>query len=296
MFPFECVQAADFADALALLAQHGACARVLAGGTDLLVELKSAREGPRILIDISRVPGLDRIALGEDGLHIGAGATHTAISRSTVVRSACAALAEAVQAIGAVQTRNAGTIGGNLATAVPSMDSGPALLALDAQLVLASERGERRLPLQEFFVGPRKTALKADELLAEIVIPKASLGKPMAFVKFGLRRGQALALVNVAAGFFSEGSPVSFSAPRIALGAVAPTVIRATHAEAALAGHPVESASIAEAARIAAAESKPITDFRASAGYRRALVEVLVRRALTEAWVRSMRATAREAA
>jgi carbon-monoxide dehydrogenase medium subunit len=167
------------------------------------------------------------------------------------------------------------------------MDSGPPLLALDASVVLAGASGRRQLTLREFFVGPRKTAARADELLTHILIPEASLGKPMAFLKFGLRKGQALALVNVAAGFFCAPDSGTFQSPRIALGAVAPTVIRAFEAEKRLANQRIERGAIREAAEIAVTEASPIDDFRASAAYRRSLIAVLVRRALEEALVRS---------
>jgi CO/xanthine dehydrogenase FAD-binding subunit len=282
MRPFAYNRAIDTEHAVALLGRYADRARVLAGGTDLLVELRAAEASPDVVIDISRVPELNRIERTEEGLRIGAAATHAAILSSKLVRSACAALAQAVGAIGAVQTRNAGTVGGNLMTCVPSMDSGPPLLALDASVVLASERGERRLTLREFFVGPRRTAASPDELLTHIVIPEASLGKPMTFLKFGLRKGQALALVNVAAGFFSDGDSGTFGSPRIALGAVAPTVIRAFEAERRLTDQRLDSQAIREAAAIAATEASPIDDFRASAAYRRSLIAVLVRRALEE--------------
>lgn len=146
--------------------------------------------------------------------------------------------------------------------------------------------GSRRMPLSELFVGPRKTSLGVSELLVEIVIPKANLRKPTAFQKFGLRKGQALALVNVAAGFWPKNR--TFSAPRIALGAVAPTVIRAPKAEAYLDGRAISEDAMAEAGRIAATEAKPITDFRAGADYRRDLVAVLVKRALASAHAPAM--------
>jgi carbon-monoxide dehydrogenase medium subunit len=176
------------------------------------------------------------------------------------------------------------------------MDSGPPLLALDASVVLSSERGERTLPLRDFFVSPRHSAIAPDELLTCIVVPRASLGMPMAFLKLGLRKGQALALVNVAAGFGSHGDPASFGAPRIALGAVAPTVIRARAAERHLANRGVTSAAIGEAARIAATEAAPIDDFRASAWYRRTMIEVLVRRALERARERALTCVTEHAA
>jgi carbon-monoxide dehydrogenase medium subunit len=198
--------------------------------------------------------------------------------RSDIVRQLCPALADAAQAIGAVQTRNLGTLGGNLMSCIPSMDTGPVLLALDAQVTIAGPDGERRMPLASLFVGPRRTSLAFDELLVGVVIPKHNLGKPAAFLRFGLRKGQALALVNVAAAFWPERDV--FRGVSIALGAVAPTVMRAHHAEDVLEGAAITPAAMAQAGRIAAGEAKPISDFRASAEYRRRLIAILTARAL----------------
>ena len=268
---------------MVLLAEHGRSAKILAGGTDLLADLKFASDTPGVVIDISRAEDLRGIAITEDGLRIGALVTHSELMDSPLIRTMFPALVDAAHSIGAVQTRNLGTLGGNLVTAVPSMDSGPTLLALDARLTVASRSGRRRFPLAELFLGPRKTSLAADELLLDIVIPTQNLGKPTGFQKFGLRKGQALALVNAAASFWIDRSTDRFVEPRIALGAVAPTVIRAPQAEAYLAGRSVTSDAMAEASRIASSEAKPISDFRASAGYRRDLIAVLVQRALAGA-------------
>jgi carbon-monoxide dehydrogenase medium subunit len=140
------------------------------------------------------------------------------------------------------------------------------------------------MPLAEFFVGPRKTVLKPHELLVEIIIPKENVGKPAHFLKFGLRKGQALALVNVAAAFWVDWDTNTFVAPRIALGAVAPKVIHATSAESYLEGKTVTPETMAEAGKLAVNDAKPINDFRASAGYRRDLIAVLTKRALESAW------------
>ena len=285
MKPFGYVAAKSAAEAVALLAEHGASARILAGGTDLLADLKSASEVPGLVIDISRVDELRGIALTADGLRIGALVTHSEIMESQLIRKMFPALVDAAHSIGAVQTRNLGTLGGNLITCVPSMDSGPTLLALDAGVTVMGRAGRRRLALADLFAGPRKTSLRADELLVEIVIPGQNLGKPTAFEKFGLRKGQALALVNAAASFWIDRD--RFVEPRIALGAVAPTVIRALEAEAYLSDRTVCAEAMEEAGRIAATEAKPISDFRASAGYRRHLVAVLVRRALEGARARA---------
>jgi carbon-monoxide dehydrogenase medium subunit len=281
MKAFEFVAARNAQHAVALLAEHGPSARLIAGGTDLLADLKSALETPRVMVDLSRAADLKSITLRDDGLAIGALVTHTAIMRSPVIRELFPALVDAAHTIGAVQTRNLGTLGGNLVTAVPSLDSGPALIALEAQVMMLGPAGERRLPLADFFTGPRKTVLKPGELLVEILIPKKNLGKPTSFQKFGLRKGQALALVNVAASAWIKGE--KFREPRIALGAVAPKVIRAPQAEAYLEGRAATPEAMAEAGRIAAGEAKPISDFRASADYRRELIAVLTRRALENA-------------
>ncbi len=288
MKTFDYVKAKDAGHAVALLAKHGRAAKILAGGTDLLVELKSAAHAPDVIIDISRVAGLKGIALTDEGLRLGALVTHSEIIASALIRDVFPGLADAARSIGAVQTRNLATLGGNLVSCVPSMDSGPLLMALDAMVAVESPRGRRRIPLQELFVGPRKTALGPDELLVEIVIPKRNVGKPAAFQKFGLRKGQALALVNAAASFWVDGGKNSFREVRIALGAVAPTVIRAAKAEAYLEGRPITAEAMAEAGRLAAAEAKPISDFRASAGYRRDLIAVLVKRALESAYARAI--------
>ncbi|MBI4520356.1 MAG: FAD binding domain-containing protein [Gemmatimonadetes bacterium] len=272
---------------MALLAEHAPSVKVLAGGTDLLVELKSSSHVPAVIIDISRARDLKTIAITDEGLSIGALVTHAEIMRSPIIGEMFPALVDAAHTIGAVQTRNLGTLGGNLVTGVPSMDSGPTLIALDARITIVGPAGRRQMPLAEFFLGPRKTVLKPDELLAEVVIPKENLGKPTQFLKFGLRRGQALALVNVAASLWVERGQVCVR-PRIALGAVAPTVIRALKAEAYLEGRTITPEAMAEAGRISVGEAKPITDFRASAEYRRDLIAVLTKRALEGAYARAL--------
>jgi CO/xanthine dehydrogenase FAD-binding subunit len=287
MRAFGYVAAKDVEHAVALLGEHGAKAKVLAGGTDLLVDLKSAADGPEVIVDISRVDELKNITIVDDGLRIGALVTHADLMRSPIITNMFPALADAAHSIGAMQTRNLGTLAGNLVTCVPSMDSGPALIALDASVTVAGPSGRRQMSLADLFVGPRKTSLKPEELLIDIVIPKENLGKPIAFEKFGLRKGQALALVNAAASFWIDRGKSAFAAPRVALGAVAPTVIRAPKAEAYLAGRKISAEAMAEAGRIAATEARPISDFRASAEYRRDLIAVLVKRALAKAQARA---------
>ena len=264
---------------MALLAENTARARALAGGTDLVVDLKHAPGDVDLLVDVSQLPEFGGIGETEEGLRIGSMVTFSELMASPIVNQMTPEIVAASHTVGAVQTRNLGTIGGNLVTCVPSADSAPSLLALDAIATIAGSDGKRSVPLEEFFVGPRKTILEPHELLAEILIPKKNLGKPSHFIKFGLRKGQALALVNVAAALYLNDDG-TVAEPRIALGAVAPTPMFALKAEASLDGKKPDEENLLEAARVAVSEIKPIDDFRASANYRRHLVQTLTYRAL----------------
>jgi len=280
--PFEFVTAHSAEDAVAALAQHGPDAKPIAGCTDLLVDIKHETAAAKVLVDISRIPEIRGIEMTGAGLRIGAATTHTEIMEHPLIQKHAPALIDAAHTVGAVQTRNLGTLAGNLVTCVPSMDSGPALMALEAYVNVLGVKGMRKLTLEELFVGPRKTALKPDEILLDIVIPKENVGKSAAFLKFGLRKGQALALVNAAVALNVAGGKIT--EPRIALGAVAPVVMRAKKAEAALEGKKTDdTAAIEKAAAIAVTEAKPIDDFRASAEYRRHLIRVLTRRCIEAA-------------
>jgi carbon-monoxide dehydrogenase medium subunit len=281
MRAFEYFTATDSSHAVALLTEH-APARVLAGGTDLLADLKGSSHELKTVVDISRAADMRGIEVNARGLCIGALVTHSEIMASKTIGTMFPALVAAAHTIGAVQTRNLGTLGGNLVTAVPSVDSGPTLVALDAVATIAGPDGNRQIPLAEFFVGPRKTALKAGELLVEIVIPEKNLNKPAHFLKMGLRKGQALALVNAAASLWVDGKNTCRDV-RIVLGAVAPTVVRATGAEKFLEGRAASAENFAEAGRLAVADTRPISDMRASAEYRKDIVAVLAKRTLQAA-------------
>ncbi|MBN06518.1 MAG: carbon monoxide dehydrogenase [Rhodospirillaceae bacterium] len=281
MKPFDFVKPDDQEAAISALAAHSPNVRILAGGTDYLVELKHVSQSPGTVVDVSQIAELKGIEETEDGLRIGAGVTHSAIMADPLIEKHVPAMIHAAHTIGAVQTRNLGTLGGNLVTCVPSMDSGPTLVALDAEVTVAGPDGSRRIPLTEFFVGPRKTILAPHELLIDVIIPKRNLGKPTNFYKFGLRKGQALALVNAASSLWVEDG--KFKDVRISLGAVSPVVVRAPKAEAVLEGKPVSDDLISEAGKIAVTECNPIDDFRASLDYRRDLIDVLTRRTLQAA-------------
>lgn len=279
MRPFEYAAPTTAEEAVALLAEHGDHAKVLAGGTDLIVDLKHNPGNVSMLVDVTTIPEFLGIEETDEGLRIGSMVRYGEIMENPLCRELTPEIVAASHTVGAVQTRNLGTIGGNLVTCVPSADSAPALLVLDAEVTIAGTDGNRRIPLQDFFVGPRKTCLEPHELLVDIRIPKASLGKPSLFLKFGLRKGQALALVNAAAALQLDGKK-QIAEPRIALGAVAPTPIRAPKAEAHLTGKKPTDDLLHEAADVAVTECKPIDDFRASAEYRRQLVRTMTFRCL----------------
>ncbi len=281
MKPFDFIQPETTDLAILALSEHSPNVRILNGGTDYLVELKHVAQSPGVVVDVSRLKDLKGIDITDAGLRIGAGVTHTEIMANPLIKKHVPAMIDAAHTVGAVQTRNLGTLGGNLVTCVPSMDSGPTLLALDAEVTVLGAKGTRKSSLSDFFVAPRKTSLEPDELLLEIIIPKENLGKPASFIKFGLRKGQALALVNAASAFWIDKN--KFKDVRIALGAVAPVVIRANKAETMLEGQAVSEELINEAAKVAVGDAKPINDFRASADYRSDLIEVGARRTLQAA-------------
>jgi xanthine dehydrogenase iron-sulfur cluster and FAD-binding subunit A len=267
-------------EALDLLAAYAPRARPIAGATDLILELeRGQRPEVEALIDLTCLPGLDEIRLDSEGqFHLGPLVTHNRCAGEPLIVARAFALARACWEVGAPQIRNRGTLAGNLVTASPANDTIPALLALGARLCLTSTRGTRELPLESFYTGVRRTLLAPDELLTDIIFPAPPAGARSTFVKLALRRAQAISVVNVAVALQLEAGRVLEA--RIALGSVAPTVIRAPEAEQALAGGRLTPARMARAAGLAAAAARPIDDLRGSADYRRQMVAVCTQRAL----------------
>jgi len=269
-------------EVLSLLSQYKEKARLIAGGTDVIPQLKR-REGkaPQYIIDLKAIPNLDYINYDADnGLSIGALATIKAVTESPIIRDKFGVLCQAAESMASPQVRNRGTIAGNICNAVPSADTAPALLTLDAKLKLVSQKGERLVAIEDFFKGPNQTALD-DEILQEIKIPTPPPKSQGVYRKFGPRRAMDLAIVGVAVLVITDNGKCKDI--RIALGAVAPTPLRAKKAEAVIRGQKLDSELIEKAAQAAAGEAKPIDDHRASAEYRREMVRVLTKRALEQA-------------
>lgn len=270
----------SIAEALELLDRHREAARIVAGGTDIIIEMeRGARPGVRALIDITRIPCLDRITLEDGCIVLGPLVNHNHAVGSRLIVERALPLAQACWEVGAPQIRNRATIAGNLITASPANDTIAPLLALDAEVTLASVEGERVVPLRAFYTGLRRTVMQPNEMLTRIAFRPLGENERGMFLKLGLRRVQAISVVNAAVVVALDGDTVTRAA--IALGSVAPTVIRAPEAEAALVGQPLTAETISEAVKIAAATPRPIDDLRSTAAYRTEAARVLVRRALT---------------
>jgi xanthine dehydrogenase iron-sulfur cluster and FAD-binding subunit A len=270
---------ASVKSALGLLAQHGPEARIIAGGTDLLVEMRRKLRSDIVLIDVSRIPALDQVRLDEEGMiHMGPSVTHNQAAASAILVRKGFPLVQACRQVGTPQLRNRATVAGNLITASPANDTITALWALDARLIVRSLRGQRTLVFSDFYQDVRRTALASDEMVTDITFPALGADQRGTFVRLGLRRSNAIALVNAATVLTFDAGTVTQA--RITIGSVGPTIIRAPEAERVLVGSTLSEKCIAEAASLAAQTATPIDDIRSGADYRREAANVLVRRAL----------------
>jgi len=283
---FELVLPESVDDCVRALGQHGSDAKLLAGGTDLLPQLKNHLLKPARVIDLSGVASLRALEPANGrGLRVGAAVTARTLELDATVRSRYLSLAESGALVGSVQVRNLATLGGNLCNAAPSADMAPPLLALDAEAVIAGPKGERRVPIAAFFTGVRRTVLAPDELLVELVVPVPGPHSGGNYLRHTPRRELDIAVVGVASQLTLANGVCAKA--RIALAAVAPVPLRATAAEQSLEGQPVTPERIARAAELAVDVARPISDQRGSAEFRRHLVRVLTRRTLTTALARA---------
>lgn len=283
---FELILPESLDDCVKALARHGSEAKLLAGGTDLLPQMKNALLKPAVVIDLSGVPRLRSIESGNgQGLRVGAAVTARTLELDRSVRSRFLSLAESGALVGSVQVRNLATLGGNLCNAAPSADMAPPLLALDAEAVVTGPKGERRLPIATFFTGVRRTVLAPDEILVELAMPAPGAHSGGNYLRHTPRRELDIAVVGVASQLTLANGVCTKA--RIALAAVAPVPLRATAAEQALEGQAVTPERIARAADLAVEAARPISDQRGSADFRRHLVRVLTRRTLTTALARA---------
>jgi aerobic carbon-monoxide dehydrogenase medium subunit len=272
-------------DCLRVLAGNPAGARLLAGGTDLLPQMKNGLVKPAWVVDLSGVAELRRLAADGRDLRIGAAVTARELELDPAVRARYPAIAESGALVGSVQVRNLATVGGNLCNAAPSADMAPPLIALDAVAVIAGPKGRRRVPLAEFFTGVRRTVLGPDELLVELLVADPGPRSGGNYLRHTPRRELDIAVVGVASQLtLAEGKCTK---ARIALAAVAPTPVRAPAAERALEGQTVTPDLIERAAGLAVEVARPIDDQRGSIEFRRHLVRVLTRRTLITALARA---------
>jgi carbon-monoxide dehydrogenase medium subunit len=274
---FEYFEPVTLGEAASLLARYAGRAQPLAGGTDLLVELKEQLRRADCVVNIKRIRGIGGLSFdARDGLRIGALVTAREIEVSPMAIRHYSSLVQAVRELGSIQVRNRATIVGNICRASPSADTLPPLIADGAQVTIHGTHGDRRVALEEFFTGPGKTVLTPGELVTELLVPAPAPRTGKVYIKHGRRKAMELATVGVAVS-------LSNTEVRIVLGAVAPTPIRAKAAESLLSGKALNETIIQEAAEAAMAECRPISNVRASAGYRREMVGVLTRRALQSA-------------
>jgi CO/xanthine dehydrogenase FAD-binding subunit len=282
---YECPQTLD--DAVALFRQHGANARALAGGTDLLVQMKTGGRAQSVVIDVKKVPELNALSYDPvKGLTLGAAVACYQIYDDDTVREHYAGLVDAVEIIGGTPIQGRATVGGNLCNAAPSGDTIPALIAYSAICHIIGPQGVRHVPVEEFCTAPGQNVLGDNDILVSLHLPPPRLGSGAAYLRFIPRNEMDIAVVGVGASV--EVVDGKFRSARVALASVAPTPLFVKAAGEALVGQPANAASIQVAADLAKTAARPISDMRGTAEYRRHLCDVLTRRALEAAMERAL--------
>jgi carbon-monoxide dehydrogenase medium subunit len=280
---FEYLAPKTVKECIALLSQYGEKAKVIAGGTDLISQMKWGEIKPDYLISLSQIPNLNEIQFSSPtGLKLGALVKIGEIERSEIIKKHYPILAQAASVLGSVEIRNRGTVGGNLCNAAPSADMAPSLLVLDAKAVIASQSGEKIIPLEDFFVGPGKTILSNHEFLVRLEVPPMKPNSFGEYIKIGIRKTMDIAVVGVAVLITLDHGNHTCEEARLGLGAVAPTPIRAKQAEGVLKGKKLNEELIELAAKTASDEASPLNDIRSSEKYRRYMIQTLTRRAIRQ--------------
>jgi carbon-monoxide dehydrogenase medium subunit len=285
MKEFEYLEVKSIDQAISLLKKYGKKAKILAGGTDLLNDMRAKVIQPQYVINIKPIPGIDSIQyIEEEGLSIGALSSLQAIADSPVVQERFPILSQTTLQMASLQIRNKATVGGNLCHAAPSADTAPPLIALGAKLTIMGSAGERYIHATDFFKGPGLTDLGDDEILTKIQIPTPPPRTAGVYLKGTIRMAMELAMVGVAVVITRGLMDNICDDIKIVLGAVAPTPIRAKEAEKECKGKKIDDSAIERAAQVAQSEARPITDCRCSVEHRRGLVKSLTERALRQAW------------
>ena len=287
MREFEYIAPRSLHQAIDLLARADGKGKLLAGGTDLIAQMKEKRQSPDLVIDAKHIPELNVLSFDQaQGLRLGAAVSCARVAGLGAVRERYHALAEACALIGSVQIQNRAAVGGNFCNAAPSADTVPAVLVYGGKVILAGTKGRRELPAEEFFIAPGQTALENGEILIEIDLPTPPHQSAAAYLRFIPREEMDIAVAGVAACLKLSADGSRCERARIALAAVAPTPVRAYEAEKFLVGKPANSTVFADAGEMAAKSANAISDVRGSAAYRIELVKVLTRRSLRRAWQR----------
>lgn len=283
MIPFEYRTPKNLKEVHATLKEFGGDAKLIAGGTALVIMMKQRLVRPSCLVALRSVRGLNGIEAKNGGLRIGGLATHSEVERSALVRRSLPLLAETYHHVATIRVRNMATVGGGLAHADPNQDPPPTLIALGATVKATSASGSRVIPLDQFFTDYYETVLKPDEIITEVFVPKLAANSGAAYLKFLPRTADDYATVSAAAVLTLDKNKKTIVDARIALGSVGVTPIRATAAEALLRGQPLKAEAFAEAGEKAKEAVDPVSDFRGSAGYKKEMAAVFVRRALEKA-------------
>jgi carbon-monoxide dehydrogenase medium subunit len=286
---FEYLEARTLRQAIGMLQRHGEQARIVAGSTDFLVRWRAGFWHPDYVVNIQRIPGLSRVTYSaRNGLRLGAMVTIQTLEEHPAIRRNYPALAGAASSFAGVQVRNLATVGGNICNASPSGDTLPALLAYGAECRLSGPDGHRQVPLDQLFTGPGRTVLAQDEVLTEVTLPPPPTNTGSLYIKHSPRGAMDIATVGVASAVTVDRPSGECTGARIALGAVAPTPLRARAAEDMLRGRRLDADLLQAAAEEAMSQATPIDDVRGTARYRREMVRVLTRRTLERAVAAAM--------